>query len=50
MAVVVSSSIRKRGNSIISPTIPKVAVVQTNPGYSPAPGGVGTGTVVATVC
>jgi hypothetical protein len=50
MAVAVSSSIGKRGNMITSPSIPKVVVVQTNPGYSPSPGGVGTGTVVATFC
>jgi hypothetical protein len=50
VAVAVSSQIRKRGNMIVSPSIPKVVVVQTNPGYSPAPGGLGTGTVVATVC
>lgn len=50
MAVLVTSKITKRGSALTSTTTPEVVVVQTNPGYSPAPGGSGTGTVVAEVC
>ena len=46
----VASSITKRGPAIRSTSIPSIVVVQVNPGYSKAPGGSGTGTVVATVC
>jgi hypothetical protein len=35
---------------VISGNIPKMAIVQTNPGYGPNPGHAGTGTVVAIVC
>lgn len=48
-AVIVSSSIQKNG-SAISGNINKVVVIQTNPGYGPAPGKAGTGKVVAILC
>jgi hypothetical protein len=49
MGVVVSSTISKSG-STISGNVPKIVVVQTNPGYAPNPGHPGTGTVVAVYC
>jgi hypothetical protein len=49
MAVIVSSSISQSGSTINGNT-PHLVVVQTNPGYAPAPGHPGTGTVVATIC
>ena len=49
MGVIVSSSIQKNG-STISGNIKKIIVVQTNPGYGPAPGHTGTGKVVAIIC
>jgi hypothetical protein len=51
MAVVVSARITSSSSTVFSsPSVPKVIVVKTNTGYSGAPGGTGTGTVVATVC
>jgi len=47
--VIVSSSIQKNG-SVINGDIKQIVVVRTNPGYDPAPGHVGTGTVVAILC
>jgi hypothetical protein len=49
MGVVVSSSITKSG-SVIAGDIAKIVVVRTNPGYSPAPGHAGTGTIVGMYC
>lgn len=49
MGIIVSSSITKSG-STISGNVKKIIVVQTNAGYGPAPGKVGTGKVVAVIC
>jgi hypothetical protein len=49
ITVIVSSSITKSG-PVISGNIPRMAIIQTNPGYGPNPGHAGTGTVVAVVC
>ncbi len=49
MGVIVSSSIQKNG-STISGNVKKIIVIQTNPGYGPAPGKVGTGKVIAIFC
>jgi hypothetical protein len=49
MGVLVSSAISKSG-STISGNDPTIVVVRTDPGYAPAPGHRGTGTVVAVVC
>jgi hypothetical protein len=49
MAVIVSSAITKSG-STISGNVKKIVVIQTNPGYGPAPGKVGTGKVIAILC
>src|SRR5262249_34135071 len=49
ITVIASSSVTQSG-STISGNVAKLVVVQTNPGYGPAPGHVGTGTVVAVVC
>jgi hypothetical protein len=47
--VIVSSKVTRSG-STISGTVLHIVVVQVNPGYGPAPGHVGTGTIIATVC
>jgi uncharacterized repeat protein (TIGR01451 family) len=49
MAVIVSSHITKSG-ATINGDIPKIVIVRTNPGYGPAPGTAGTGTIVAVAC
>ena len=49
MAVVASSSITQ-SRATISGNVPKIVIVKTNPGYAPAPGQTGTGTVVAVLC
>lgn len=49
MAVVVSSEIHKSG-STIGGDVKQIVVVRTDGGYDDAPGHVGTGTVVTTVC
>jgi uncharacterized repeat protein (TIGR01451 family) len=49
MGVIVSSTVVQSG-STISGDVPKIVVVQTNPGYGPNPGHAGTGSVVATFC
>lgn len=49
MAVIVSSSVQQSG-SVITGNIRKIVVIETNPGYGPAPGHVGTGKVVAILC
>jgi hypothetical protein len=47
--VIVSSQVTQNG-STISGNIVHIVVVQVNPGYGPAPGHTGTGTIVATIC
>ena len=49
MAVIVSSSVVKNGSTITG-NVKKIIVVQTNAGYGPAPGHIGTGRVVAIIC
>jgi hypothetical protein len=49
MGVIVSSRVTQSG-SIISGDIKQVVIVQTDPGYAPAPGYTGTGTEVAMFC
>jgi hypothetical protein len=49
MGVIVSSSIQKNGSTITG-NVKKIIVIQTNPGYGPAPGHTGTGKVVAIIC
>jgi hypothetical protein len=49
MGVIVSSSISKTG-SIISGDTAHIVIVKTKPGYGPAPGHAGRGTVVAQLC
>ncbi len=49
MAVIASSSITKSG-AIISDNVPKIVMVQTDPGYGPSLDQTGTGTVVAVLC
>jgi uncharacterized repeat protein (TIGR01451 family) len=49
MGVVVSSIVTKTGNTAAG-NIVSIVVVQTNSGYSTAPGHTGTGTVVAVYC
>ena len=49
MALIVSSTIQKNG-SIITGNVRKIVIVQTDPGYSPAPGHAGTGRVVSVYC
>ena len=49
MAVIVSSSVVKNGSTITG-NVKKIIVVQTNAGYGPAPGHLGTGKVVAIIC
>ena len=48
-AMIVSSSVAKRGSSISGNTV-HVVVVKTDPGYTSDPGHPGTGTVVAVIC
>jgi hypothetical protein len=49
ITVIVSSLITKSG-PIESGDIPKMVTIHTDPGYGPAPGHEGTGTVTAVVC
>jgi len=49
MGVIVSSSITQSGSQISGDTA-HIVVVKTDPGYGPAPGHAGTGTVVAQFC
>jgi len=49
ISVIVSSSITKSG-ATISGNVARMAIVSTDPGYSPNPGHTGTGTVVAVFC
>lgn len=50
MGVVVSSTITMNGSLQLVGDSPMIVVVQTNPGYGPAVGHAGTGTVVAVYC
>ena len=49
MAVTVASSVSKQGPRIGGDSA-QVVVIKTDPGYGPAPGGIGSGTVVAVLC
>jgi hypothetical protein len=49
MPVIVSSRVTKRG-PVISGDITKIVLVATDPGYGPAPGHVGRGTVTGVLC
>lgn len=49
MAVAVTSSVDKSGATVTG-HITRIVIVKTDPGYSPDPGGNGTGTVVAVLC
>jgi hypothetical protein len=49
MGVIVSSSVVKNGSTTTG-NVKKIIVVQTNAGYGPAPGHIGTGRVVAIIC
>jgi hypothetical protein len=50
MGVVVSSTITMQGSTLLVGDTPMIVVVRTNPGYGPAVGQAGTGTVVAVFC
>lgn len=50
MGVVVSSTITMQGSTLLVGDAPMIVVVRTNPGYGPAAGQAGTGTVVAVFC
>ena len=49
IAVIVSNNVTRSGNTI-SGTVAHIAIVQVDAGYGPAPGHVGTGTIVSTIC
>jgi hypothetical protein len=49
MAVIVASSVQKNG-SVITGNVREIVIIQTDPGYGPSPGHVGTGRVVAILC
>jgi len=49
MAVIVTSTVKKNGNSI-SGNVRRIVIVRTNSAYGPAPGHVGTGEVVSVLC
>jgi protein-arginine kinase activator protein McsA len=49
MAVIVSSQVKKNG-STISGNVRQILIVKVEPGYGPAPGHRGYGTVVSVVC
>lgn len=49
MGVIATSFVNQSG-STISGSAPMIVVVRTDPGYGPAPGQAGTGTVVAVYC
>lgn len=49
MAVIAASSITQSGSTITG-DVSKIVIVRTNPGYGPAAGHEGTGTVVSVVC
>ena len=49
IAVIVSDKVTRSG-STISGTVAHIVIVQVDAGYGPAPGHVGTGTIVSTIC
>jgi hypothetical protein len=49
ITVIVSSLVTKSG-PVTSGDVPMMVIVHTDPGYGPAPGHEGTGTVTAVVC
>jgi hypothetical protein len=49
MAVIVADHITQKG-STVSGDIVHIVLVSTDPGYGPAPGHAGTGTIVGTIC
>jgi hypothetical protein len=49
IAVIVSSATTQSGSTITG-DVSKIVIVRTDPGYGPAPGHGGTGTVVSVVC
>ena len=49
IAVIVTNTVTRSGSQVGGPTS-HLVLVRTNPGYNPATGGAGTGTVVATIC
>jgi hypothetical protein len=49
MAVIVSDKAMQSGKTIKG-TIVHIVIVSTNPGYNPASGDAGTGTVLGTAC
>ena len=49
MGVIVSSKVSQSGSTMAG-DVPMIVVVKTGPGYGPAPGHAGTGTVVAVYC
>jgi len=49
MGVLVSSVVSRSGSTLSGNAV-RIAVIQTDPGYLPNPGGTGTGTVVAEYC
>ncbi|MGE5273236.1 MAG: hypothetical protein ACM3QU_05595, partial [Verrucomicrobiota bacterium] len=49
MGVVVAGNVTKSGSTISGDSV-HIVVVQTNPGYGPAPGKHGTGKIIATFC
>ena len=49
MAVAVTSSVDKSAATVTGP-VTRIVIVKTDPGYTPDPGGTGTGTVVAVLC
>jgi hypothetical protein len=49
MGTLVSTKVTQSGSTIRG-DIQRIVVVKTDPGYGPAPGKIGTGTVVATYC
>jgi uncharacterized repeat protein (TIGR01451 family) len=48
--IVMASSLITKAGPVISGDVPKMVIVHTDPGYGPAPGHDGTGTVTAVVC
>jgi hypothetical protein len=50
MGVIVASKVAKAPGSAIVGHYLKIVVVRTNPGYTPGPSNVGTGTIVGTFC
>lgn len=49
IAIIVTSGVNKKGN-VFSGTISQILLVDPNPGFSPSPGHIGTGTVTTIAC